>query len=190
MTHKTAKRGSRCLQRLVRRIYRDAYCCRLNDGSGYLVWPGKCQPRGSEKSAIGFGTTAQLAWKQAWELNSQQAQSMVRRCRTCHDWQPESEFSLVAKDCDRLRGECKRCVRLRAALSMNRRKGVAVCIFCDCALFDAPTTLGWIKKSYRKGICYRCIESLHSMKAAIQSAPIPDNDALPPPNIYSTAKCG
>lgn len=46
----------------VIRSFPDAYCVRMNDGSGYIVWPGKVQPRGFERCAIGFGKTARDAW--------------------------------------------------------------------------------------------------------------------------------
>lgn len=59
-TRKTQSRRS--LKRLVRRALPDAYCVRLNDGSGYLVWPGKIQPRGFEQPACGYGKTARQAW--------------------------------------------------------------------------------------------------------------------------------
>lgn len=48
---------------VIRRSLPDAYCVRLNDGSGYIVWPGKCKPRGFERPAIGFGKTAREAWE-------------------------------------------------------------------------------------------------------------------------------
>lgn len=44
----------------------DAHCVRLNskiDGKGFIVWPGKIQPRGLEQPAIGLGRTASEAWK-------------------------------------------------------------------------------------------------------------------------------
>jgi uncharacterized protein YbdZ (MbtH family) len=49
-------------KRSVKRIAKDAFCVRLNDRSGYVVWPGKIQPRGFERSAIGYGKTARQAW--------------------------------------------------------------------------------------------------------------------------------
>jgi hypothetical protein len=36
---------------------------RCRDQSGYVVWPGRCQPRGFEQSSIGFGRTARQAWQ-------------------------------------------------------------------------------------------------------------------------------
>ena len=53
--------------RLVHQVYHGAYCVRLNDRSGYIVWPGKVQPRGCERPAIGLGTTARSAWLDAWQ---------------------------------------------------------------------------------------------------------------------------
>lgn len=47
----------------VLRVLPDAFCVRLNDRSGYIVWPGKIQTRGFERAAIGLGKTARLAWK-------------------------------------------------------------------------------------------------------------------------------
>lgn len=50
----------------VKRQLRSAFCCRLSDGSGYIVWPAReVGPRGGEMSAIGFGKTAAMAWKSA-----------------------------------------------------------------------------------------------------------------------------
>lgn len=46
----------------VLRIMPDAYCVRLDDKSGYIVWPGKIQPRGYEQPACGYGKTAREAW--------------------------------------------------------------------------------------------------------------------------------
>lgn len=41
----------------------DAYCVKLIDGSGYLVWPSKTiGQRGFERPAIGFGKSAKQAW--------------------------------------------------------------------------------------------------------------------------------
>jgi hypothetical protein len=56
MKHKSAK--TRVLKHL-----KDAFCVRLDNGSGYIVWPGKTQPRGCEQPAIGLGKSAQKAWK-------------------------------------------------------------------------------------------------------------------------------
>ena len=42
-----------------------AYCCQCYSPIGFVVWPGKVNPRGSERAAIGFGSTASLAWKNA-----------------------------------------------------------------------------------------------------------------------------
>lgn len=49
-------------KRLVRRKLPDAFCVRLNDGSGFIVWPGRVQPRGFERPAVGYGKTARKAW--------------------------------------------------------------------------------------------------------------------------------
>jgi len=59
----------RSLRRLVQRgRYRDAYCVKLNDGTGYIVWPQhRVPPRGQVMCAIGLGNSAQLAWKSAWQ---------------------------------------------------------------------------------------------------------------------------
>lgn len=46
----------------VRLTFPNAYCVRLNNSSGYIVWPDKIQPRGYERPAIGFGKTARMAW--------------------------------------------------------------------------------------------------------------------------------
>ncbi len=46
----------------VKKLVPDAFCVRLDDKSGYIVWPGKIQPRGFERGAIGFGRTAAEAW--------------------------------------------------------------------------------------------------------------------------------
>jgi hypothetical protein len=46
----------------VLRKIKGAHCVRLNDGTGYVVWAGKIQPRGFEQPAIGFGLTARQAW--------------------------------------------------------------------------------------------------------------------------------
>ena len=50
--------------------FADAYCVRLRDKTGYIVWPGKIQGRGFERPAIGLGATAALAWKSALETIS------------------------------------------------------------------------------------------------------------------------
>jgi len=47
---------------MVRRVLPQAFCVRLNDGSGYIVWPCKIQPRGYEPTACGYGKTARQAW--------------------------------------------------------------------------------------------------------------------------------
>jgi hypothetical protein len=45
---------------------KNAYCVKLLDGSGWLVWPERgCRPRGHELCAIGFGKTPALAWRNA-----------------------------------------------------------------------------------------------------------------------------
>lgn len=60
MTQKWKKRTLRKLK--------TAYCCKLNDGTGYIVWPERgCRPRGFELSAIGLGKTAPLAWQSAFQ---------------------------------------------------------------------------------------------------------------------------
>ena len=52
----------------TQRQLRCAFCVRLSDGSGYIVWPRKeVGPRGGEMAAIGFGKTAAQAWKSAME---------------------------------------------------------------------------------------------------------------------------
>lgn len=55
------------MQRTLRQV-REAFCVKLSDGSGFIVWPRReVGPRGAEMFAIGFGTTAALAWKSAFE---------------------------------------------------------------------------------------------------------------------------
>ena len=49
-------------KRKVKRRIPDAYCVRLHDKTGYIVWPGKTQSRGFELPAIGLGKTARAAW--------------------------------------------------------------------------------------------------------------------------------
>lgn len=46
----------------VKRAAPNAFCVKLNDGSGYIVWPGRVQPRGFEQGAIGLAATARAAW--------------------------------------------------------------------------------------------------------------------------------
>jgi hypothetical protein len=46
----------------VKRQIPDAFCVKLNDGTGYIVWPGRCAPRGFEQPAVGLGKTARAAW--------------------------------------------------------------------------------------------------------------------------------
>lgn len=55
------------LKKAVRRLEPEAYCVRSQDGNlkGYFVWPGRCQPRGFERCAIGYGTTVAKAWAEA-----------------------------------------------------------------------------------------------------------------------------
>lgn len=48
---------------VIRRSLPDAYCVRLMDNTGYIVWPGKIQPRGFERPACGYGKTARQAWE-------------------------------------------------------------------------------------------------------------------------------
>ena len=50
------------MKKKVLKQFPGAYCRRLNDGTGYIIWPGKIQPRGHEKCAIGIGVTAAKAW--------------------------------------------------------------------------------------------------------------------------------
>lgn len=47
----------------VRKVLPESFCVRLSDGSGYIVWPTKIRPRGSEPVACGFGRTARQAWE-------------------------------------------------------------------------------------------------------------------------------
>lgn len=47
----------------VQRALPDAFCCRCTNPVGFIVWPGKVQPRGFERPAIGFGKTAREAWE-------------------------------------------------------------------------------------------------------------------------------
>ncbi len=47
----------------VKQIEPDAYCVRLNDGTGYIVWPTRYKPRW--RSAIGLGPTVTKAWAEA-----------------------------------------------------------------------------------------------------------------------------
>ena len=42
-----------------------AYCVKLADKSGYIVWPGPVGPRGFVTSPIGLGKTPSKAWKQS-----------------------------------------------------------------------------------------------------------------------------
>jgi hypothetical protein len=52
----------------VKRKLPDAYCVRLLepiDGKKFIVWPGKVQPRGFERGAIGLGRTSAEAWIEA-----------------------------------------------------------------------------------------------------------------------------
>ncbi len=55
------------LKAAARAILPDAYCVKSKDPylKGFIVWPGRCQPRGFERAAIGFGTTAAKAWAEA-----------------------------------------------------------------------------------------------------------------------------
>jgi hypothetical protein len=46
----------------VKRWLPEAFCVRLADGSGYVVWPCRMRPRGFEPTACGFGSTARAAW--------------------------------------------------------------------------------------------------------------------------------
>jgi hypothetical protein len=40
-----------------------AFCVKLDNGTGYVVWNGEgCDPRGSMNPAIGLGKTARAAW--------------------------------------------------------------------------------------------------------------------------------
>jgi len=50
------------VKKRVLRMLPQAFCVRLDDGSGYIVWPGKVQPRGFEQPACGYGKTARQAW--------------------------------------------------------------------------------------------------------------------------------
>lgn len=54
-------------QNRVKKKLPDSYCVRLNDRTGYIVWPGKIQGRGFEQPAIGLSTTARGAWESAWK---------------------------------------------------------------------------------------------------------------------------
>jgi hypothetical protein len=49
----------------VRSFLRLSFCRRLEDGTGFVVWPGPIQSIGFEKAAIGFGKTANKAWMDA-----------------------------------------------------------------------------------------------------------------------------
>jgi hypothetical protein len=42
-----------------------AYCRKLGDGTGYIVWPDTVQPRGFEQAALAVAGTANKAWEQA-----------------------------------------------------------------------------------------------------------------------------
>ena len=46
----------------VLKRFPDAFCVRLDNRTGYIVWPGKMQARGCEQAAIGLGKNARLAW--------------------------------------------------------------------------------------------------------------------------------
>jgi hypothetical protein len=52
----------------VLKLLSTAHCVRLDNRTGYLVWPARGpSPRGTMRCAIGFGTTARTAWKVALE---------------------------------------------------------------------------------------------------------------------------
>lgn len=53
---------NRSPKQLTLRVLPDAYCVRLKDGSGHIVWPGPVQSRGTERLACGYGVTARQAW--------------------------------------------------------------------------------------------------------------------------------
>lgn len=59
----------RSARRRVLRAIPEAFCVRLNDGTGYIIWPGKVQDRGFERPAIGYGVTARAAWASV-EINA------------------------------------------------------------------------------------------------------------------------
>ena len=54
---------SKSAKEKVLKKFHQAYCVKLADGTGYIVWPGKIQPRGFERPAIGLGRTARAAWQ-------------------------------------------------------------------------------------------------------------------------------
>ncbi len=61
------------MKRMVLKLIPNAYCVKLRTGEGFLVWPGKVQPRGFEQPAIGFALSASGAWADAW-VNCQPTQ--------------------------------------------------------------------------------------------------------------------
>jgi hypothetical protein len=56
---------SNTFRRLVLRAFPQAYCRRLNDRTGYIVWPSPVGPRGTVTAAIGIGRSAVTAWRNA-----------------------------------------------------------------------------------------------------------------------------
>lgn len=51
----------------VKRVFPLAFCKRLSDCSGYIIWEGKIKPRGFETPALGIGKNSVEAWKNAYQ---------------------------------------------------------------------------------------------------------------------------
>jgi hypothetical protein len=49
----------------VLKTLKNAFCVKMEGDRGYIVWPGKMQPRGFEQPAIGVGGSAAMAWRDA-----------------------------------------------------------------------------------------------------------------------------
>ena len=56
------KNKNRSHKKRVLKKIPDAFCVKMSLTKGYVVWPGKQQPRGLERPAIGLGLTARQAW--------------------------------------------------------------------------------------------------------------------------------
>lgn len=67
-TPKQKKRGKRTNYKLCTlKEFPEAYCVRLADGSGYIVWPREnVGDRCAEMCAIGVGRNADKAWQDAF----------------------------------------------------------------------------------------------------------------------------
>lgn len=75
------RRKSVSVKRLALSMCKTAYCRKLKDGTGFIVWPGRMPgPRGEEKTAIGLGETPQQAWMSAVQiLTMKQALQSLRK---------------------------------------------------------------------------------------------------------------